>query len=43
VPVVVVPNASARQVIGLMQQQKLPVVLVGDHSGYLGEIHWENV
>jgi Zn-dependent protease len=43
VPVVVGPNASARQVIGLMQQQKLPVVLVGDHSGYLGEIHWENV
>ena len=43
VPVVVGPHASARQVIGLMQQQKIPVVLVGDHNGYLGEIHWENV
>ena len=43
VPVVVGPHTSARQVIGLMQQQKIPVVLVGDHNGYLGEIHWENV
>jgi len=43
VPVVVGPHAPARHVIGLMQQQKLPIVLVGDHDGYLGEIHWENV
>ena len=43
VPVVVGPQASARQVIGLMQQQKLPIVLVGDQNGYLGEIHWEDV
>lgn len=43
VPVVVGPNTSARQVIGMMQQQKLPIVLVGDHNGYLGEILWENV
>ena len=43
VPVVVGPHATARQVIGLMQQQKLPIILVGDQNGYLGEIHWENV
>jgi len=43
VPVVVGPHATARQVIGIMQQQKLPIVLVGDHNGYIGEIHWENV
>jgi Zn-dependent protease len=43
VPVVVGPQASARHVIGLMQQQKLPIVLVGDQNGYVGEIHWEHV
>lgn len=43
VPVVVGPETTARQVIGLMQQQKIPIVLVGDQHGYLGEIHWENI
>ena len=43
VPVVVGPETTARQVIGLMQQQKIPIVLVGDQNGYLGEIHWENI
>ena len=42
-PVVVGPHAPATQLISLMQQQKLPIVLVGDTNGYLGVVTAEKV
>lgn len=42
-PVAVSPELSAGQVYALMQQHKLPVVLVFNQVNYVGEIHWEDV
>lgn len=42
-PVAVSPQLSAAQVMGFMQQRKLPVVLVFDQLNYIGEIHWEKL
>jgi Zn-dependent protease len=42
-PVAVPPDLSATQLSTLMQQNKLPIVLVFDQGLYLGVIHWEKV
>jgi Zn-dependent protease len=42
-PFAVPPDLSASQVFGLMQQHKLPLVLVFDQVNYIGVVHWEKV
>ena len=42
-PVVVGPQAPATQLIAMMQQQKIPIVLVGDMNGYIGVITSEKI
>src|SRR6187549_901932 len=42
-PAIVPPDLSVVQLYGLMQQHKLPIVLVSDQVNYLGVIRWENV
>lgn len=42
-PVAVAPDLSAAQLIGFMQQRKLPVVLVYDQLNYIGVVHWEKL
>ena len=42
-PVAIPPDFSAGQVHAVMQQHKLPIVLVFDKTNYLGVVHWEKV
>jgi len=42
-PVAVPPDISAGQLYNLMQQHKLPLVLVFDQTNYIGVVHWEKV
>lgn len=42
-PAVVPPDLSVVQLHSLMQQHKLPIVLVSDQVNYLGIIRWESV
>jgi Zn-dependent protease len=42
-PVAVAPDLSLAQVMGFMQQRKLPVVLVYDQLNYIGVVHWEKL
>ncbi len=42
-PAVVPQDLSVSQLYGLMQQHKLPIVLVSDHVNYLGVIRWESI
>ena len=42
-PFAVPPDLSASQVFGLMQQHKLPLVMVFDQINYIGVVHWEQV
>jgi Zn-dependent protease len=42
-PVAVSPDLSAMQLYTLMQQHKLPLVLVFDQLNYIGVVHWEKV
>ena len=42
-PAVVPPDLSVVQLHGLMQQHKLPIVLVSDQINYLGIIRWESL
>ena len=42
-PAVVPPDLSVTQLYGLMQQHKLPIVLVSDQINYLGVIRWESI
>jgi Peptidase family M50 len=42
-PFAVPPDLSAAQVFGLMQQHKLPLVLVFDQINYIGVVHWDKV
>jgi Zn-dependent protease len=42
-PAAVPPELSAGQLYNLMQQHKLPLVLVFDQANYIGMVHWEKV
>jgi Zn-dependent protease len=42
-PAAVPPDLSAGQLYNLMQQHKLPIVLVFDQANYIGMVHWEKV
>jgi len=42
-PAAVPPHLSAGQLFNLMQQHKLPLVLVFDGTNYIGVVHWEQV
>lgn len=42
-PVAVSPDLTAAQVFKLMQEHRLPLVLVFDQMNYLGVIHWEKL
>lgn len=42
-PVAVAPDMTAAQLYHIMQQNKLPLVMVFDQVQYIGVIHWEKV
>ena len=42
-PFAIPPDLSAGQVFAIMQQHKLPLVLVFDQINYIGVIHWERM
>ena len=42
-PFAVPPDLSVAQLYGVMQQHKLPLVLVFDQINYIGVVHWEKV
>lgn len=43
VPFAIPVNTSLTQLAGIMQQQKIPIVLINDETGYAGTVTWERL